>query len=212
MDVRVGLWRKLSTKELMLLNCGVGEDSFESPLDCKEIQPVHSKGDQSWDFFGRNDAKLQYFGYLMQRVDSLEKTLMLGGIGTGGEGDNRGWDGWMASPTQCRWVWVNYGSWWWTERPGVLLFMGSQWVRHDWATELNWTFVAKKGIAITYLNKIITSLCFENNLQLSLYFILRQLSLVILVWQMRKPKHRTGTCLIITSRCLLLKLIAIGGV
>ena len=59
------------------------EKTPESPLDCKEIQPVHSKGDQPWVFFGRNDAKaeLQYFGYLMQRVDSLEKTLMVGGIG-----------------------------------------------------------------------------------------------------------------------------------
>ena len=58
MDVRVGLWRKLSTEELMLLNCGVGEDSWES-LDCKEIQLVHSEGDQSWAFFGRNDAKAE---------------------------------------------------------------------------------------------------------------------------------------------------------
>ena len=59
------------------------EKTLESPLDCKEIQPVHSKGDQSWVFFGRTDAevKIQYFGHLMQRVDSLEKTLMLGGIG-----------------------------------------------------------------------------------------------------------------------------------
>ena len=59
------------------------EKTLESPLDCKEIQPVHSKGDQSWAFFGRNDAKpkLQYFGHLMRRVDSLEKTLMLGGTG-----------------------------------------------------------------------------------------------------------------------------------
>ena len=59
------------------------EKTLESPLDCKEIQPVHSEGDQPWDFFGRNDAKMkhQYFGYLMRRVDSLEKTLMLGGIG-----------------------------------------------------------------------------------------------------------------------------------
>ena len=59
------------------------EKTLESPLDCKEIQPVHSEGDQPWDFFGRNDLKLklQYFGHLMQRVDSLEKTLMLGGIG-----------------------------------------------------------------------------------------------------------------------------------
>ena len=59
------------------------EKTLESPLDCKEIQPVHSEGDQPWDFFGRNDAKLklQYFGHLMRRVDSLKKTLMLGGIG-----------------------------------------------------------------------------------------------------------------------------------
>ena len=65
----------------MLLNCG--EKTLESPLDCKEIQPVHSEGDQPWDFFGRNDAKVevQNFGHLMQKVDSLEKTLMLGGIG-----------------------------------------------------------------------------------------------------------------------------------
>ena len=60
------------------------EKTLERPLDCKEIQPVHSEGDQPWDFFGRNDAKAetQYFGHLMRRVDSLEKTLMLGGIGS----------------------------------------------------------------------------------------------------------------------------------
>ena len=59
------------------------EKTLESPLDCKEIQPVHSEGDQPWDFFGRNDAKAEapVFGHLMQRIDSLEKTLMLGGIG-----------------------------------------------------------------------------------------------------------------------------------
>ena len=59
------------------------EKTLESPLDCKEIQPVHSEGDQPWDFFGRNESKAetQYFGHLMRRVDSLEKTLMLGGIG-----------------------------------------------------------------------------------------------------------------------------------
>jgi len=57
----------------------------------------------------------------------------------GGEGDDRGWDGWMASPTRWTWVWVNSGSWWWTGRPGVLRFMGLQRVRHDWVTELNWT-------------------------------------------------------------------------
>ena len=59
------------------------------------------------------------------------------GLGAGGEGDDRGWDGWMASPTRWAWVWVDSGSWWWTGRPGVLRFMESQRVRHDWATELN---------------------------------------------------------------------------
>ena len=60
------------------------------------------------------------------------------GLGTGGEGDDRGWDGWMASPTWWTWVWVNSWSWWWAGKPGVLRFMGSQRVRHDWVTELNW--------------------------------------------------------------------------
>ena len=59
--------------------------------------------------------------------------------GAGGDGDGRGWNGWMASLTRWTWVWVNSGSWWWTGRPGVLRFMGSQTVGHDWATELNWT-------------------------------------------------------------------------
>ena len=76
--------------------------------------------------------KLQYFSHLMQRTDSLERTLMLGKIE---EGDDRRWDGWMASLTQWTWVWVNFGSWWWTRKPGMLQSMGSQRVRHDWATE-----------------------------------------------------------------------------
>ena len=80
--------------------------------------------------------KLQYFGHWMQRIDSFEKTLMLQKLRARGEGDDRGWDGWMASPTQWTWVWVNSGSWPWTGRPGVLQSMGSQRVR----TRLsNWT-------------------------------------------------------------------------
>ena len=69
------------------------EKTLESPLDCKEIQPVHSEGDQPWDFFGRNDTKAEapvLWPHLMRRVDSLEKTLMLEGLGAGGEGDDRG--------------------------------------------------------------------------------------------------------------------------
>ena len=93
--------------------------------------------------------KLQYFGHLMRRVDSLEKTLMLG---AGGEGDDRGWDGWMASLTRCTWVWVNSRSWWWTGKPGVLQFLGLQRVRDDWATELNWTQLNGLVVFATFFN------------------------------------------------------------
>ena len=79
--------------------------------------------------------KLQYFGHLMWRVH-WKRLWCWEGLGAGEEGDDRGWDGWMASPTRWTWVWVNSGSWWWTGRPGVLQFMGSHRVGHDWATEL----------------------------------------------------------------------------
>ena len=95
--------------------------------------------------------KLQYFGHLMQRVDSLEKTLMLGGIGGRRKGEDRGWDGWMASPTRWTWVWVNSRRWWWTGRPGVLWFMGSQRVGCDWVTRLNWTEVQIAWIGFNFL-------------------------------------------------------------
>ena len=116
------------------------EKTLESPLDCKEIQPVHSEGDQPWDFFGRNDAKALTPVLWPPHVKSWlgGKDWCLEGLGAGGEGDDRGWDGWMASLTQWTWVWVNSRRWWWTGRPGMLQFMGSQRVRHDWDTELNW--------------------------------------------------------------------------
>ena len=124
----------------MLLNCGVGEDSWEwvpwtasrsNQSILKEIGPGCS-------FEGLIlKLKLQSFGHLMRRADSFEKTLMLGKIEGRRRRDNRGWDGWMELPTQWTWVWVNSGSWWWTGRPGVLWFMGSQRVWHDLATELN---------------------------------------------------------------------------
>ena len=80
---------------------------------------------------------LQYFGHLMWRTDSLEKTLMLAQLKAGREGDNRGWDGWVASLTRWTWVWASSGSWWWRGRPGVLQSIGSQRLS-NW-TELNWS-------------------------------------------------------------------------
>ena len=83
--------------------------------------------------------KLQYFGHLMWRVDSFEKTLMLGGIEGRRKRGRQRMDGWMASLTQWTWVWVKSGCWWWTGMPGVLQSMGSQRVGHYTVTELNWT-------------------------------------------------------------------------
>ena len=91
------------------------EKTFESPL---------------------NSKKIQYFGHLMQRTDSLKRPWCWERLKAGGEGSNRGWDGWMASPTQRTWVWVGSGSWWWGGKPGVLQSMGLQRVKHDWVTEL----------------------------------------------------------------------------
>ena len=82
--------------------------------------------------------RLQYYGHLMRRADSCKETLILGKTECERRGEERGWDGWMASLTQWTSVWVNSGSWWWTGRPGVLQSMASQRVGQDWVTELQW--------------------------------------------------------------------------
>ena len=112
--------------------------------------------------------KLQYFGHLMQRTDSWKRPWCWGGLKVGGEGDDRGWDGWMASSTQWTWVWVGSRSWWWTGRPGMLQSMGWQRVRHDWATELNWTecFWDRLEPGILYCSACIwTNVSFSNRMQ-----------------------------------------------
>ena len=118
------------------------EKTLESPLDCKEIQPVHPKGDQSWVFTARSDVKAETLILWPPDAKSwlnLKRPWCWERLKAGGVGNNRRWDGWMASWTQWTWVWVNSRSWWWTGRPGMLQFMGSKRVRHDWATEPNWT-------------------------------------------------------------------------
>ena len=109
------------------------EKTLESPLDYKEIQPVNPKGNQSWIFIGKPDAEAETpnIGHLMRRIDSLERPWCWGRLKVGGEADHRRWDSWMASPTRWTWVWVSFGSWWWTGNPGILQSMGSQRIRHD---------------------------------------------------------------------------------
>ena len=116
------------------------EKTLESPLDCKEIKPVHPKGQQSWVFIGRTDAEAETPILWPRHVNSwlIVKDPDAGrDWGAGGEGDDRGWDGWMASPTWWMWVWVNSGSWWWT---GGLACCDS-WGRKesDTTERLNWT-------------------------------------------------------------------------
>ena len=127
------------------------EKTLESPLDCKEIQPVHPKGDQSWVFTGRTDYwNSNTLTTWWEELTHLKRPWCWEGLGAGGEGDDRGWDGWMASLIQWTWVWVNSRSWWWTGRPGVLRFMGSQRAGHNWTTELNWTEL--KGLCREYFS------------------------------------------------------------
>ena len=117
------------------------EKTLESPLDCKEIQPVHLKEispgcsleDWCWSWNSNTLATSS------EELTHWKRPWCWERLGAGEEGDDRGWDGWMASRTRWMWVWVNSGSWWWTGRPGMLQFMGSQSVGHDWVTEPNWT-------------------------------------------------------------------------
>ena len=96
--------------------------------------------------------KLQYFGHLIWRTDSLEETLRLERL-RAGEEDDKGWDGWMASPTWWTWVWASSRSWWWTGRPGVLQSVGSQRVGNDWATELtDWLWECVEYLSIVHFS------------------------------------------------------------
>ena len=131
----------------MLLNCVVGEDSWESlglqgdptsPFWRRSVLGVLWK---EWWCWSRNSSTL---AISCEELTHWKRLLCWEGLGAGGKGDDRGWDGWIASPTRWTWVWVNSGSRWWTGRPGVLRFMGSQRVGHDWATELNLSDSLKK--------------------------------------------------------------------
>ena len=108
------------------------EKTLESPLDCKEIHPVHPKGNQSWIFIGRTDAQTnsKTLATWCKELTYLKRPWCWERLKTG-EGNDRGWDGWMALQTRWTWVWVNSGSWWWRGGPSMLQSMGSQRVGHD---------------------------------------------------------------------------------
>ena len=116
------------------------DKTLESLLDCKEVQPVNPKGNQSWIFIGRTDAEAKTpilwshdaKNWLIWKDPDPGKHSP----DAGGEGDDRWWDGWMASPTRWTWVWVSSRKWWWSGRPGMLQSMELPRVGHDWATEL----------------------------------------------------------------------------
>jgi len=146
MDVRVGLWRKLSIEELMLLNCGFGEDSWES---------LGLQGDPTSPFWRRSVLVVHWKDWCWssntlatscEELTHWKRLWCWEGLGAGGEGDNRGWDGWMTSQTWWRWVWVNSGSWWWTWRPGDGVAK-SQTRLSDW-TKLNGHLVCFHFLAL----------------------------------------------------------------
>ena len=116
------------------------EKTVESPLDCKEIQPVHPKGDQPWIFIHWKDWccwswNSNTLATWCEERTHLKRPWCWERLRAGGEGDNTGWDGWMASPTLWTWVWASSRSWWWTGKPGVLQSLGSQRVEHNWVNE-----------------------------------------------------------------------------
>ena len=117
------------------------EKTLESPLDCKEVQPVNPKGNQSWIFIGRTDAGAEAPVLWPPHV----KCWLTGKDPDAGKDwrqeekrTTERWDGWMASLSWWTWVWASSRSWWWTGDPGMLQSVGSQRVRYDWVTELKW--------------------------------------------------------------------------
>ena len=130
----------------MLLNCGVGEDSWES-LGLQRYQISQSSRkpvlniDWCWSW---NYNTLTTW---CEELTHWKRPWCWERLKVGGERDDRGWDSWMASPTQRTWVWVNFRSWWWTEKPGMLQSMESQRTGQDWAIELNWNDHFKDPIA-----------------------------------------------------------------
>ena len=144
----------------MLLNCSVGEDSWESlelqgdptsPSYRRSVLRVHW---ENWCWSWNSNTFITW----CKELTHWKRPWCWEGLREEGEGDDRGWDDWMASPTWWTWDWINSGSWWWTGRPGVLRSMGLQRVRHDWATELNWLHCGRKK---TLFKKLGSNIIYE---------------------------------------------------
>ena len=133
MDVRGGHKDSWAPKNCCFWTV-VLEKTLERSSNYKEVKPINPKGNQSWIF---TDAEAPIL-WPPDAKDWLKRPWYWERLKAAGEGDDRGWADWMASPVRWTWVWVGYRSWWWTGNPGVLQSMGSQRVRHDWPTELNW--------------------------------------------------------------------------
>ena len=179
----------------MLLNCDIGEDSWvpwtarrSNQSSLKEINPECSLEGLMLKL------KLQYFGHLMWRIDSLEKTLMLGKT----EGRRKRWwqrMRWLNGITNWIWVWVSSGSWWWTGKPRVLQSMGSQRIRHDWPTELNWTDTL---FSIIIFLKLIIFL-FQIPTRIPHYILSSLLLRLLLLWQFLRYSLLLMTLILLQS-------------
>ena len=121
--------------------CDIGEDSWESlglqgdPASSSQRKSVLNIHWKDWRWSWNSNTLATW----CEELTHWKRPWCWERLKAGGEGDDSGWDGWMALPTWWTWVWVSFGSWWWTGKPGVLQSMGSQRVRHDWVTEMNWT-------------------------------------------------------------------------
>ena len=163
------------------------EKTLESPWDCKEIQPVHPKGNQSWIFIGKTDAKAE--APILWPPDMknwfIRKHPDAGKDWKQKEKGMTEWDGWMASLTQCTWVWASSRRWWRTEKPGVLQPMESQKVRHDWGTEQQQLAINRSELLIhaaAWMNLENTLLSERRQSQKAMYYM------ILFLWKSRKEK------------------------
>ena len=171
--------KKLSAEKLVLLNCGAGEDSWESlglqedptsPSSRRLILSIHWK-DWCWSW---NSNPLATW---CKELTHLKRLWCWERLKVGGEGDDRGWDGWMVSSTQWTWVWVGSSSWWWTGKPHVLQSMRSQRVRHDWASEVNLWHLYNKSTYNIFAKFLMPDTCAFPNF---LFYLLIQIHLILL--------------------------------